>query len=515
MEPQSDAKKFATEGILTALDDGNRDVEILSDEQTEEYLKMIGADTETQFSIDTDKPIFISNAARAVAGIKQEKATPEQWLKMIEKAGGLKAGEDKWIGLSDWLKASDKKTLTKQEVLDFINENTIRIEEVSYRHWEDLDYIDEATRILEAEMREIGWDAMVEKYPNFDQLFEESNGELLWSENTAPISEYDKFIFDDHNILERPIHETREKYTSAGLENNREIAIVVPTIEPWKKYDELHFGDAGYGRAVAWVRFGEAKAYVKEYADFYAYQKEMQQKYFPERAISSLSGSDLESLTSDERAEFERLRDIAKSIPFAKRISRRVLVIDEIQSKRHQDGREWGYKSDFNSADEEEQRILRELDAKNARMAELIREREEEGQQQRIRMAQIHSMLDFVRSNQEYDALLQEAEEIKTKVNNRSTEINNLRYELRRLESLLTYNRIERADRQKSAVPDAPFDKNWHELAMKRMLRYAAENGYDAVAWTKGEQQAERYSLAKSFNGIEREDRPDGEGGRR
>ena len=63
-------------------------------------------------------------------------------------------------------------------------------------------------------------------------------------------------------------------------------------------------------------------------------------------------------------------------------------------------------------------------------------------------------------------------------------------------------------------VPDAPFDKNWHELAMKRMLRYAAENGYDAIAWTKGEQQAERYSLTKHINDISRADVPGIEGRR-
>ena len=40
-----------------------------------------------------NQAIFVSNAAKAVEGIKQEKATPEQWLKMIEKNGGLKAGE--------------------------------------------------------------------------------------------------------------------------------------------------------------------------------------------------------------------------------------------------------------------------------------------------------------------------------------------------------------------------------------------------------------------------------------
>ena len=80
----------------------------------------------------SDAPTFYSNAEYAVRGIKQEKATPEQWLKMIEKAGGLKAGEDKWLGLSDWLKASDKKTLTKDEVLQYIADNNFVIEEVEY-----------------------------------------------------------------------------------------------------------------------------------------------------------------------------------------------------------------------------------------------------------------------------------------------------------------------------------------------------------------------------------------------
>ena len=55
----------------------------------------------------------------------------------------------------------------------------------------------------------------------------------------------------------------------------------------------------------------------------------------------------------------------------------------------------------------------------------------------------------------------------------------------------------------KDRVPDAPFDKNWHELAMKRMLRYAAENGYDVVAWTKGEQQAERYNIGGVLEAIQ------------
>ncbi|MBC2712857.1 MAG: strawberry notch family protein [Desulfosarcina sp.] len=47
-------------------------------------------------------------------------------------------------------------------------------------------------------------------------------------------------------------------------------------------------------------------------------------------------------------------------------------------------------------------------------------------------------------------------------------------------------------------VPNAPFklSKNWSMLVMKRMVRYAAENGCDKIAWTTGEMQVERYKEA-------------------
>ena len=43
-------------------------------------------------------------------------------------------------------------------------------------------------------------------------------------------------------------------------------------------------------------------------------------------------------------------------------------------------------------------------------------------------------------------------------------------------------------------IPNAPFKKTsaWARLAMKRAIQYAAENGFDRIAWTTGEQQADR-----------------------
>ena len=42
--------------------------------------------------------MFYSNAMRAVENIKQERATPEQWLKMIEKIGGYKKAPQVGLG---------------------------------------------------------------------------------------------------------------------------------------------------------------------------------------------------------------------------------------------------------------------------------------------------------------------------------------------------------------------------------------------------------------------------------
>ena len=77
-------------------------------------------------------PVYYSNAEKAVEGISQNKATAEQWLAMIQKQGGLKAGEDKWLGLRDWLTARKGQSLTKEKLLDYIRENQVHVDEVSY-----------------------------------------------------------------------------------------------------------------------------------------------------------------------------------------------------------------------------------------------------------------------------------------------------------------------------------------------------------------------------------------------
>ena len=419
-----------------------------------------GENNDIRFRVaNENQEIFVSNAQRAVENIKQDKATPEQWLAMIAKQGGLKAGEDKWLGLSDWLKSSDAKIITKQEILDFIAENKIQIEEVHYSQF-GYGLIDEAARNIEKEVAAIGWEGVQSKYPGIEEYFELDRGEVLWSTLNASIGEYEDFIIDnkivDVNPQDNAINETREQYTTEGLNKKREIALTVPTIESWKRSDEVHFGDAGEGRAIAWIRFGETEAPMQD-----SNYKRLQEIYDRLSELEMKVASS-EGITMEEYEERARLREERDSIPESE--NKRILVIDEIQSKRHQEGREKGYSIGLAKVKEVENKWaewyskMSEKYGPWPKKESLTKEEQDEG-----------------------DKLSKDIDEV---------------------HSLYMQNR--------DGVPDAPFDKNWHEIAMKRMLRLAAEEGYDYVAWTTGAQQAERYDLSKSVDVINAEHNEDG-----
>lgn len=75
-----------------------------------------------------------------------------------------------------------------------------------------------------------------------------------------------------------------------------------------------------------------------------------------------------------------------------------------------------------------------------------------------------------------------------------------------------TLNRVDAEDelqiglrRDRTAgVPQAPYKATeaWVGMAMRRMIRWAAEHGFDKIAWTTGEQQADRYSLHHQVDSI-------------
>lgn len=131
----------------------------------------------------------------------------------------------------------------------------------------------------------------------------------------------------------------------------------------------------------------------------------------------------------------------------------RVLHIAEVQSDWHQAGRKQGYR-------EENERKL----------AELIKQR---------------------------DALIEEA-----KARPDDLELGD------RLNAL--HDQIYDMGRGDVGVPDAPFKTSWPELAMKRMIRYAVDHGYDRVSWDTGAVNADRYDLSKQISKVRLNKREDG-----
>lgn len=63
-------------------------------------------------------------------------------------------------------------------------------------------------------------------------------------------------------------------------------------------------------------------------------------------------------------------------------------------------------------------------------------------------------------------------------------------------------DRLDAFDRRGAPIPDAPFKSTWADLALKRAISKAAREGYDAISWTPGEQQAARYDLSKQVKEI-------------
>ena len=385
-----------------------------TDEQHVSRQSVSGAKLQKVSDFTNYSPVFYSNAEKAVEGISQNKATAEQWLAMIQKQGGLKAGEDKWLGLRDWLTARKGQSLTKEELLDYIRENQVHVDEVSYtanpQGFEDLKR--EYDGWLRNDGYDYAWEQLRERFgDDADIAFTDFGGDLEIDNPEAASALLGS---------EMAINSIRLDYTTEGLDNKREIALTVPDIDSWNENDEVHFGDAGQGRAVAWVRFGE---------------------------------------TTDSDGN-------------------RVLVIDEIQSKRHQEGRERGYITD-------EDKTARRLHDEYVKAREMVNDYETVLE----RKYNVLHISDEMLTEEEAEhrrglwKAVQDARDADR-----------------------AYNYAHPSNRLAGGIPDAPFEKNWHELAMKRMLRYAAENGFDKVAWTMGEQQAERYNIGGKIERIVKTD---------
>lgn len=74
-------------------------------------------------------------------------------------------------------------------------------------------------------------------------------------------------------------------------------------------------------------------------------------------------------------------------------------------------------------------------------------------------------------------------------------------------EDAIRYIRENGWAKPNSGVPDAPFKKNWEEMALKRLIHHAAEKGYHGIVVTPGKEQINRYedALRKNLDHLDYE----------
>jgi len=115
-------EKRASETVAPGLDD----TQIVTGD---ELLRTLQKAQKKIPSRKQDELGFYSRAQEFIDNLQQEKLTGPQ-LKGQMLNAGVKADELKWTGLDEFLEANPK--LTKQEAMDFIDQNKVKLEEITY-----------------------------------------------------------------------------------------------------------------------------------------------------------------------------------------------------------------------------------------------------------------------------------------------------------------------------------------------------------------------------------------------
>lgn len=287
---------------------------------------------------------FYSAARQAVDAIQQPKGTGEQFLAQISKTPGVKPDEIKWTGLDDFL--TSKKSVTKQEVQDYMASNRVEIKEVKLaepkNEWQGNFLMMDRTAVAKIEENAEGMyvlrDTMTNKVTPLDAIQLDQavkKAEKLYGV-TGEVTPFDG----------KPKY---DKYTLPGGENYREILLTLPSnMGEYNKFSDslrAKYGDGGFDNLP--LTDIERSRLNKFYAD--EEKQPFKSNHFDQPNV-------LAHLRVNDRVDAD---------------GKKVLMVEEVQSDWHQSGRKKGY-----NTPEVRQRLLDErkklLDQKDyyAKLAE-------------------------------------------------------------------------------------------------------------------------------------------------
>lgn len=435
---------------------------------------------------------FYSKAAQVVADPKtQATQSGAQWQAFL-KARGVKPEQMKWSGLDDLLTSRASGKVTRQEVLDHLDQNDVQVEQVTLEGSRETSLDDSAIAADRKLIEKAGYRPVVT------------------NEDGQPILRYEPVIPTEDNYIaldvdELPVDVDHEAHRAAvrieqywrqpnpnqvkfgpsthptmslpGGENYREVLLKLPTPKR-KTYEDLK-GEGyttslarnkdgshdykiydGKGQSVSGGTYGpnvavpDSEELIRRYASELQTPGKFTQGHYPEPDV-------LAHMRLDDRTSAD---------------GKRVLFAEEMQSDWAQKGRREGFSGNRQQEVTKVTERLRKLRTEQGNANVDIRE-----------MAEIGDFRPGSTTGHR-----EKFEAIKVRKLELDQEIQDLNEKLEKLS-------------RTSGQPEAPFVTQtdaWTELVLKRLLRMAAEEGYDQVAWTTGEQQAERYDLSKHVDEL-------------
>lgn len=430
---------------------------------------------------------FYSALEETVNANKQDKMPAEQWAGTIKNSKGVKPEEIEATGLNKFLEERKGTPVTKEELQQHLADNKVEFKE------KILSRTDEAI--------------------NKGKELAESHGNN-WDE--LSLADRNRYIrkADGRGITDYGGDPQYEKYVLPGGENYREVLMSLPQAElkgeKAKEFDRLIAegrGDLaarltkdlpeGY-KSSHWE--GEPNVLVHTRLN----DRVMNDEGFVIRNTASGNKSQPFATRAEAEAYQAALPKNLKTEIVPAEVPKKSLHIEEIQSDWHQQGRKRGYKGEALTPNEEEElsKLLKpSINPNSIYNAKPVRDVLKNSGND-LESVAIHLKNDaeaFYHLKRANPKLFQEhpddwAHVVTQDLFAPRTLNANEATRLKQLQAKeLAYN---------EGVPDAPFKKNWHELALKRSIREAAEKGYDRVSWTPGEAQAARYDLSKHIESL-------------
>lgn len=450
---------------------------------------------------EDSREIFHSALTRTAEALPQAKGTPEQMLAMLRK--GAKEDEIKWTGVEDWLKARGS-AVTKQELVDYLKANEVQVLERDSRPIKASDDDVQALRQWAEE--------------NPEALGHEKDDPGLWDAlrrgDMDAVSEVEDW--DAPAELTQPFYDAQdattqyEEYTVSGNRAGyHELVFTLPSLHEATSRSRLEALKNGPVRLALDEKYGTAgdfhelisKASWEEKQELYSEDDRIKREHLAEHPVPA-----------DYLHPHWPHPNVLMHARFTDRLTadgRRTLHVDEIQSDWHQTGRKEGYKEPPKKVDMEP--LHRERDEADAAYHALQAARKET----LGRNANTDDMRSdpelraaYDRSRRAHGNVYDAEKGLRTPVDTTGwkaelanpvhNDIWDVRNAAGRFLGSLRAATPEEAIRRTAAmgasdtrVPDAPFKTTWPEIAVRRMLRWAAENGYDRVTWSRGEDIAQ------------------------